>query len=33
LSQVRGLTMTAEVAPAKGLEPLTCRLTAGCSAN
>jgi hypothetical protein len=30
---VRGLTMRALRAPAIGLEPITCRLTAGCSAN
>jgi hypothetical protein len=33
LSQVRGLTGTAWLAPAIGLEPITCRLTAGRSAD
>ena len=33
LSQVRGLTVDAEMAPAIGLEPITCRLTAGRSAD
>jgi hypothetical protein len=31
LLQVRGLTMSAEMAPAIGLEPITCRLTEGLS--